>query len=275
MRVAICLFGLVGGKSGKNGAGDSVDAEIAYKHYKKHIFDVNDNVDIFVHSWSVDKRSDILELYKPKKYIIEPQKYFLESALHSRLWSPIFISVAKVKTIVKLYLCKFFKPIVYKKMMMTKYEESFRAYSRWYSSKKSLELKKIYEDENSFKYDVVMISRFDVAFFSDLNFEQYDMKYFYTSHWNDLPLEGQDKEFANLVNQYEGKRLIDFWFFSNSVNMDKFSKLYNRIEDYSIDVHYASKQHVDRVIGKDKIRYIFYRWFDYETIRLKFFKSTE
>lgn len=275
MRIAICFFGLVGGKSGKNGTGGSIDAKVAQEYYKKHIFDINDNVDVFIHSWSTDKKNELLEMYSPKKYIIEPQKLFFDSILHPKLWLPIFITVAKVKTIIKLFLSKFFKSDIYKKMMLTKYEEAFRAYSKWYSVKKVLELKREYEDERGFTYDAVMMTRFDVGFFSDLNFKKYDMEYFHASHWNSLPLEGQDREHASLVNHYEGKRLIDFWFFSSSKNMDKFSKLYDKIEEYSIDVHYASKQHVDKVIGKDKIKYVFYRWFDYESIRVKLLKSKE
>jgi len=275
MRVAICFFGLVGGKSGKNGAGGTIDSKVACEYYKKHIFDVNDEVDVFIHSWSVEKANELLEIYKPKKYVIEPQRSFFQSIFHPKMWSPVFVSVAKVKMVVKLLLCKFFKPDVYKEMMLTKYEEAFRAYSRWYSTKQTLALKKKYEDEHGFTYDAVMITRFDVGFFSDLDFKKYDLDYFYVSHWNSLPLEGQSIESADLINHYEGKRLIDFWFFSNSENMDKFSELYDKLEEYSIDVHYASKQHVDKVIGANKIRYTLYRWFDHETIRLKMLKSKE
>ena len=39
MRIAICFYGLVGSKIGKNGVGEILDPRIAYNHYKKHIFD--------------------------------------------------------------------------------------------------------------------------------------------------------------------------------------------------------------------------------------------
>ena len=52
-------------------------------------------------------------------------------------------------------------------------------YSQWYSRMKSVDLKKEYEKENNFKYDYVMICRFDVMFFTDIIFENFDNRYFY------------------------------------------------------------------------------------------------
>jgi hypothetical protein len=75
LRVALCFYGLVGSKIGKNGNGESLDPTIAYEYYKKHILDVNDNVDVFIHSWSYDSKKKLLKLYKPKKEAIEKIKY--------------------------------------------------------------------------------------------------------------------------------------------------------------------------------------------------------
>ena len=72
MRIAFCLVGIVGYVQ-KYGNGQPIDPKIAYDYNKKHIFDVNDNVDVFVHSWSTEFKDEILNLYKPKKHIIEEQ----------------------------------------------------------------------------------------------------------------------------------------------------------------------------------------------------------
>ena len=54
MKVAVCLIGMIGGKSGKYGLNQSSDVlQLGYEQYKKHIFDNND-VDVFCHSSSVD-----------------------------------------------------------------------------------------------------------------------------------------------------------------------------------------------------------------------------
>ena len=39
MKIALCFYGLVGSVSDKNGNGIPLDPSIAYKHYKKNIFD--------------------------------------------------------------------------------------------------------------------------------------------------------------------------------------------------------------------------------------------
>jgi hypothetical protein len=267
MRIAICFYGLVGSKVGKNGVGEIIDPKIAYEYYKKHIFDINDEVDIFIHSWSYDKKEQLINLYKPKKQIIEVQKCFPESALHPKLF-PTFKSKIKIK------MLKFFKPKEYRNILMDKYKEAFRAYSRWYSSKKVLELKKEYEEENNFIYDAVMITRLDLGFFSDLDFSKYDMNYFYASHRNDAPTEKNNYQ-ANYENHDEGSTFLDLWFFSNSNNMDEFAKLFDKIEKYYISPHRSSREHVDKFIDKEKVKYTLYRWFDHELIRRKILKSND
>jgi hypothetical protein len=57
--------------------------------------------------------------------------------------------------------------------------------------------------------------------------------------------------------------------------MDKFALLYDEIENYEISPHRSSRQHVDKFIGKEKVKYTMYRWFDHEMIRRKFFEAHE
>ena len=68
---------------------------------------------------------------------------------------------------------------------------------------------------------------------------------------------------------------MDLWFFSNSQNMDKFGKLYDTISKYKESPHISSYQHVARCIGRRKIRYTMFRWFDYEIARRKVFATNE
>jgi len=85
MKIAICFFGLAGSVSDKNGNGIPLDPSIAYKYYKENIFDKNDEVDIFIHSCSLSVKERLIELYKPKKFIIERQVLFPNSKYHPYL----------------------------------------------------------------------------------------------------------------------------------------------------------------------------------------------
>ena len=79
MRIALCLSGIVGklytNKQGYKWEGD-VDFRIGHHFYKKHIFDVNDNVDVFIHCWDVKYEKELVELYKPKKSKFQEQIQF-------------------------------------------------------------------------------------------------------------------------------------------------------------------------------------------------------
>lgn len=68
MKIALCLSGLVGSLE-RFGEGDSIDLSLAYNHFKKHIFNINNNVDIFIHSWSTESEEEICDLYKPTRSI--------------------------------------------------------------------------------------------------------------------------------------------------------------------------------------------------------------
>ena len=115
MKSALCLFGIIGGTQGKNGQGALIDVEACYKSYLEHIIQVN-NCDVFIHSWSVESKKQLLKLYKPKDSLIEPQMDFSERA--SEWKNP---------------------------------EGCFRNFSRWYSTKKVVELKAQYEEEHGYK----------------------------------------------------------------------------------------------------------------------------
>lgn len=122
-------------------------------------------------------------------------------------------------------------------------EESRRQshYSRWYSTMRSVELKSAYEQINNMTYDCVMVSRFDIAWKKPITFAGHDMKFVYCGGW---------------YNQTDVS-IKDFWFFSNSKNMDNFSMLYNHIGDYmlnsnkrlnkKISSHKLAKYHLDKL----------------------------
>lgn len=245
MKIAMCLYGLVGGKGGKDGAGGDIPFEKCYNKYKKHIIGKN-YVDVFIHSWSKHLEDEIVDLYKPKLYKFQEQEMFeKEIDMPAR-----FSKVPRDKR--KGY--------------------RFRSLSRWCSVEQSLKLKSLYEHNNNFKYDCVIITRFDTLFFVDVDFSKYDLKYLYASHWNspqNSPYNRGKK--ADRINRSErANAFLDMWFFSNSTTMDVFAKVYEGVRDGKYDTW----QHrsawdclVDNGYGRKNFRYTLYRHFDFEIYR--------
>ena len=268
MKIALCFYGLVGSKADKNGTGIPLDPAIAYKLNNDNLI-VNNiklghEVDVFIHSWSHEFKDELVALYQPKACSIEKQKEFPDAnkVANNRDCSErvkMTLSVAK-------------SPSTFFELKSKNEKEAFRAYSRWYSNKTVLELKKKYEIENAFEYDCVMILRLDVGFYEPLNFSSYDMGNFYASNWNDYPT-AENNYSTNEKNHNLGKGFLDFWFFSNSENMNQFSNLYEQITSYHVSPHRASYQHVSSFT--DKIKYTKYRWSDFEMIRRKEFDSVK
>jgi hypothetical protein len=124
-----------------------LNPEFAYNHYKKHILNIND-VDIFIHSWSIDSQDVMNSLYKPCKSVFEKQEHFNRSGSY-------------IKT------------------------EIFGVESRVNSILRCLHLVQEAEHEHQVKYDYVMISRFDVAFLTDFHFSAIPANRLVLSHWND------------------------------------------------------------------------------------------
>jgi hypothetical protein len=70
MKIALCLHGLF--NSTTDPTSNGVDG---FEYIKENILSKGD-VDIYIHSWELDKKEEILNLYKPKSYIFEQQKEF-------------------------------------------------------------------------------------------------------------------------------------------------------------------------------------------------------
>lgn len=74
MKIALCLHGLFDSTVDMTSKG--LDG---FNHIKKNILDGND-VDIFIHSWEVEKENEINELYNPKRSTYEHQIDFQKIA---------------------------------------------------------------------------------------------------------------------------------------------------------------------------------------------------
>ena len=143
MRIALCFNGLAGGKNDK---GHPVDWQLAADHFKENIINLQvHEVDVFFHTWSTEAELELVELYEPKKYMVQKQIDF--DSLANKFSKKVHSDVPR-----------HFHSIM----------------SRWYSNDKVLRLKSDYEKEHGYKYDYVMTSRFDVEWLRPLDFSQFD-----------------------------------------------------------------------------------------------------
>ncbi len=146
MKLAICLHGLVGnivGKSGDSNVGSEQVLDLSYQHWEQY-FLTPYNPDIFIHSWNVDLKDKMVELFQPKKIIVEPQKVF-----EIPEWIP---GGEKRKQ---------------------------GHYSKWYSNLQSVNL--MLDSQNT--YDLVMIARFDIAWKKAIAIHKLNPEIFYIGGW--------------------------------------------------------------------------------------------
>jgi hypothetical protein len=230
MKIAFCLYGIIGGTAGKGGIGGNVDYVECSNTYKKKIFDGND-VDTFIHTWSVGYERPLRNIYKPKMGIFQRQINF------SKKDDPN--------------------------------QDKFRTFSRWYSNKRVLELQKEYSEKNNIEYDFIMVCRFDIIWKTKINFSELEKDIFYVSKWNQhkqLPNLIGNMSFP----EGNHKRYMDLWFIGNQDQMNYLSGVYNFLEKeggkyasdpHSLIFHYMYPKYNDRIKFKYNVvfDYILYR----------------
>jgi hypothetical protein len=208
-KVAICIKGAVGKKGTahdrfyhKNDLyrkGDYIDYESVSKSIFKHIVNANKNFqfDFFLHSWNFDLENELTTLYTPKKFLFED----------NTIYNDVVSSVIKGP-------------------------EDFGGVSGGLSTKKSIELKEIYEIENNIKYDVVIIYRYDVLL------------------WKDMILDHYDTANSIYVNAWRGSKNGDFHFVMSNENSNKFKYLYDSVTLYnnSHKFHHWIKNYIENII---------------------------
>lgn len=212
------------GRADKYGTGSDLDCSLSHKHFKKHILDVNDHVDVFYHTWSKQHEEELKQLYNPKYSIAEEQIHFdFEYTVGGT-----FGGQGSFRGIENLRFHSFF--------------------SKWYSAQQANLLKKKYEKENNFKYDIVMLTRFDLAYLVNFNFDSYDKEEFHVL--------GPDGKAAGFN---------DLWFFSKSQNMDKFCDMYEYVKDIKhfahkhTHNHYYCREYAKKIGLFEKTRYVGHR----------------
>ena len=116
--------------------------DLAEKFYKKYLINCENEVDCFIHTFSTEYKSYLIDTYKPKKYLFEKQIIFSDDTAH-------------------IHPCYNVSPI---QCLL----------SKAYSSKKVIELVNNYEKEYNFVYDFYLLTRFDVVWLSKIDFSQFN-----------------------------------------------------------------------------------------------------
>ena len=159
------MFGHVGGKAGRDGEGGWLSPQKSFENYVSHIFGDHE-VDVFLHTWSMDQKNEILELYNPVASIIEPQTDFSDIEMsrypltHLASYRDLFLAYDEnvVEEVVR--------PLI------------FRSHSRWCSTRQSIQLMSQYAAQKQVRYDWVVQLRFDLFFLKRLHFESMDPELF-------------------------------------------------------------------------------------------------
>ena len=262
MKVALCLFGNVGIRKNsghrplssdvtKESEAASTNPEIAYESIKHHILDKYDT-DVFIHSWSTKYEEKINNLYNPVSSIFEEQKMFDMNLEEYGINNGLMTSWDISKETLFSYQALMPHRKTLKEVRKNLEQLSFRTKSRWYSNCKTIELKREYEEKNNFKYDFVITTRLDCYFKNFINISTKLPDGFYAS-----------KRTGRID---EKMAFYDLFFMGDSETMDKFSTIYEHVHDYSIRPPFASRQHVNKFIGEDKIVFTLEHGKDYKKV---------
>ena len=263
MKIAFCIHGLVGSKGLKYGSlhkNENIDPKIPYSYYKKNIFDLyKGKIDVFLHTQSHESKDELLKLYKPKLYKIEKKKNFNYSKKHPHLKNLKFLKF-------KVYIENILGIKNAEKKFNYLIKKAFASYSRWYSLRESIKLKKKYEVLKNFKYDLVFITRYDLIIKKKFNLNKFDVEKLTISNHNTIPSPRNNYKAKALKNNTTiTKGISDLWFASSSSNIDKFSLLFNRIAKYPLSNHFSSYYHAQYI--KLDLDFKYYRYFDFELLR--------
>jgi len=268
MKIALCLYGVVGGKRGKAGD-DPASLEVlklGHEKYKSSLFD-NYDVDVYLHTWSQEYEKEILDIYKPKAHIIEEQERFSipDHIIGDNSEQP---------------------------------NRRQNHFSRWRSTQKVLRLK----SESKEAYDFTLVSRFDIGFEKPIDFSSLDPECIYLSNWVGASYNGVSDVFEDGRGVYYEKEreidkgkmhlygrgyphnhegVMDLWMMGGEDTIKIFENLFDNISLYQIpgnvpnapgiSNHQLLLYHIRKNNLIDKLKFITNPMEDHCVLRYKYF----
>ena len=258
MKIALCLYGHTGinklaslrmdGDITEEANNATTGIDLPFQCLNQNLLSKFDT-DVFIHTWSHEKQDKINNLYKPKKGIFEKQINFSVDLAEFGIKGNDHTKWNISEDAKKGYKILIDDRPSWDHFIKEMNREAYRVQSRWYSTKKVVELKSLYEKENNFKYDYVIVARFDCLFLRPFVFQNLPKNGFFASARQ------------NRVDINEA--LFDFYFMSNSETMDKFATLYDHVKEYCIRPTFACREHVKKYIGDNNIFHYFTHDHDY------------
>jgi hypothetical protein len=156
MKIAIMMHGLAG-SSNKYGTGDQFDVSISHKHFVENVLNVNPDceIDIFMHSWSTSHEKTVVDLYNPKGCVFEDQIHFDFKYTVGNPNLPMNEGSTTNGVFFGMENIRFHS-----------------LFSRWYSASIVNELKNKYAEKNNINYDLIMLTRYDLAYLEPFIFKK-------------------------------------------------------------------------------------------------------
>lgn len=234
MKIALCMRGKVGNNKKYVLGQQNMNAAKIGLRHWKENLLDHNDVDVFFHCWDKQFKDELISMYDPKGCIFQDQVDF-GSNLDTR---------------------------------------QFAIKSNWYSAKRSLDIMRKYEQKHNIKYDIVLLSRFDLALQEKVVFEDenLDMKRFY--HNGSDPIHRYNPEICRgsccdrKSHYYE---VGDLLFVANSDNMYNFTRIYDILEVYGLDSnHMIAARHLRKLgLFEDMGNFMIQRKYD------EYYKSKE
>lgn len=184
MKIALCYHGIAQGYNFKNG-GLPVGFNHEFDLMTKNLINENKNYkfDVFLHSWSLEAKEEVLKKMNPKQYMFEAPKNFKKQSF-----------LLFLKETIKKALGKGYEP-----------KRINNIYSRWYSLMKVCELVKKSEEN----YDLVIVTRFDMCLLNKFNLSNIKTDSFYTGDWIGYKNNGKEVLEENYKNNTENLELFN------------------------------------------------------------------
>lgn len=227
MKIAILMHGLAG-SSNKYGTGDQFDVSISHKHFVENIMNVNPDceIDIFMHSWTTDHEKTVKDLYKPKKSVFEDQIHFDFKYIVGNPNLPMNEGSTTNGVFFGMENIRFHS-----------------LYSRWYSALIANQLKNEYEKENNITYDLVMLTRYDLAYLEPFVFKS------------------MNKEKITIIPPISNHGIHDLFFISNKPFMNRICEMFeelkkiNHFPGWHIHSHFLTARLIISSFGLDSLSF--------------------
>lgn len=212
------------------------EPEIGYKYLKKFLSKYN--LDYYIHTWSVNKKKDILETYNPKKFLCEKQIFFpFELDAYGINEKESNINNWKISSNAKLGFKYWWESrkkenqnISFNEFLNEIRIQIFRTTSRYYSLSKSIDL--ALSDKQGYEYYLVTRFGTNFSFFWNFNTTKLKKKTIYCE---------------KRLNRIDEKISVnDMWFLTDSYGLEILKKIYQERFDYCTRPPFAFKEHFDK-----------------------------